>query len=57
MFALSATNDWDIYQMDIVTAFLHMAINEEVYIEILEGFDIDYPPANLSASFKKLSMV
>ena len=38
LFALTATHDWDIGQMDVVTAFLHPTIKEDVYMEIPEGY-------------------
>jgi hypothetical protein len=43
LFALAAAYDWDIHQMDVVTAFLHPTIDEEVYMEVPEGYDKEYP--------------
>ena len=38
--ALSVQMGWHIHQMDVMTAFLNGVIEEEVYIEQPEGFDI-----------------
>ena len=38
--ALSAQMGWHIHQMDVKTVFLNGVIEEEVYIEQLEGFEI-----------------
>ena len=32
LFALAATHDWDIGQMDVITAFVHPTIKEDVYM-------------------------
>ena len=39
MLALSAQMGWKIHQMDVKTSFLNGKIEEEVYIEQLEGFE------------------
>eukprot|EP00253_Pinus_taeda_P003049 PITA_03049 len=39
MLALSAQMGWKIHQMDVKTTFLNGKIEEEVYIEQLEGFE------------------
>ena len=39
MLALSAQMGWKIHQMDAKTTFLNGKIEEEVYIEQLEGFE------------------
>ena len=33
--------DWKIHQMDVKTAFLNGIIQEEVYVEQPQGFEID----------------
>jgi hypothetical protein len=39
IFSLSTPMRWRIYQMDVKTVFLNGIIEEEVYIEKLEGFE------------------
>lgn len=39
MISLAAQMGWEIHQMDVKTAFLNEVIEEEVYIEHLEGFE------------------
>ena len=39
MLALLAQMGWKIHQMDVKTVFLNGKIEEEVYIEQLEGFE------------------
>jgi len=38
--ALTASQRWNLHQMDVKTAFLHGSIKEEVYVEQLEGFEV-----------------
>jgi len=40
LFALAAKYNWEIEQMDIVTAFLNPLLQEEVYMELPEGYTI-----------------
>ena len=39
--SLVAEMGWRVHQMDIKTAFLNGAIEEEVYIEQIKGFDVE----------------
>ena len=39
--SLAAKMGWRVHQMDVDTVFLNGFIEEEVYIEQLEGFDVD----------------
>ena len=38
IFAIAAANDWDLEQMDVKTAFLYGAVEEEIYVELPQGF-------------------
>ena len=38
--AISASQGWNLHQMDVETAFLHGSIKEEVYVEQPEGFEV-----------------
>jgi hypothetical protein len=38
LLALAASNDWEVEQLDVVTAFLEVDIEEEVYMKQPEGF-------------------
>lgn len=40
LFALAAKYDWEIEQMDVVTAFLNPKLQEEVFMELPEGYAI-----------------
>ena len=40
IFAVAATNDWDILQMDTDTAFLHGTLKEEICMEQPHGFHV-----------------
>lgn len=39
LFALAAAFDWEIEQMDVVTAFLYGTVTEDVYVEQPHGFN------------------
>jgi len=36
--SVTALKDWDIYNIDIKTAYLYSNLNEKIYIEQPEGF-------------------
>ena len=38
IFTIAAANDWDLEQMDVKTAFLYRAVEEEIYVELPQGF-------------------
>jgi len=40
LIAIVALNNLEIHQMDVKTAFLNKYIDEEIYIEQLEGFKV-----------------
>ena len=39
LIAIACSKGWEIDQMDVTTAFLNPSINEEVYMELPEGYD------------------
>ena len=39
--ALSSMMKWDLHQMDVKTTFLNSVIEEEVYIEQPQGFEVE----------------
>lgn len=40
LFSIAASQDWEIEQMDVKTAFLNSTINENVYVEQPHGFEV-----------------
>jgi len=38
LFAVAALEDWDIQSIDVKTAYLYDDLDEEIYMEQLEGF-------------------
>ena len=40
--ALASMIKWDLHQMDVETTFLIGVIEEEVYIEQPQGFEVEY---------------
>jgi hypothetical protein len=42
LLALAAAQDWEIHQMDVVSAYLLGELEEEVYIEVPKGLDLQY---------------
>jgi len=40
LFALAAMEHWNIFQMDVKTAFLHAPLQEEIFIEACDGMQI-----------------
>ena len=55
LLALANSNDWEIHQMDVKTAFLNGSIDSEIYMSQPEGFDdTDHP--NFVCKLKKSIM-
>ena len=43
MLALAAVHDWEIEQMDVVTAFLNPKVDGDVYMALPQGIEADKP--------------
>jgi hypothetical protein len=52
LLALAARNDWEIEQMDVVTAFLNPDIDGEVYMELPDGIDLNRSGAGSGSNNK-----
>ncbi|KAI7943896.1 hypothetical protein MJO28_011424 [Puccinia striiformis f. sp. tritici] len=44
MFGLAASRDWDIQQMDVKCAFLNGIPDEDIFIKVPDGVNIELPP-------------
>ncbi len=56
MLATVATQDLDLHQMDVVTAFLHSDRDKGIYIEVSASFkDLSQP--DVCVNYRRLSMV
>eukprot|EP00253_Pinus_taeda_P002410 PITA_02410 len=52
--ALAASQGWNLQQMDVKIAFLHGSLKEEVYVELLEGFEVQHRQTHVSRLEKSL---
>ena len=52
LLSLAAAEDWNIYQMDVKTAFLHGALDEDIYMEATAG--MPYPKGTILKLKKSL---
>jgi len=43
MLALAAVHDWEIEQMEVVTAFLNPKVDGDVYLALPQGIEADKP--------------
>jgi len=43
MLALAAVLDWEIEQMDVVTAFLNPKVDSDLYMALPQGIEADKP--------------
>src|SRR3954462_8517823 len=41
LLALAAAADWEIHQMDVTTAFLCRDLDEQIFMEVPDGIDVD----------------
>ncbi|KAI7958132.1 hypothetical protein MJO29_006349 [Puccinia striiformis f. sp. tritici] len=46
LFGLAASRDWDIQQMDVKCAFLNGIPDEDIFIKVPDGVQIDLPPGH-----------
>ena len=53
LFALAAQYDWEIDQMDVITAFLNPVLQEEVYMELPKGVGASASGGKLYCRLKK----
>ena len=54
LISIAAKMGWKIHQMDVKTAFLNGIIQEEVYVEHPQGFDIDWRESHVCKLKKDL---
>ncbi len=60
LLAIAVINDWEVEQIDFVEAFLNTDLKEDIYMQILEGFEvftakISKEKPKIARLFKKLS--
>lgn len=41
--AVGACQNWEVHQMDVHNVFLHSNLDEEVYLKLPHGFNINIP--------------
>jgi len=41
LLALATQNGWHIFQLDVKSAFLNGFVNKEIYVEQLDGFEME----------------
>ncbi|KAI7946129.1 hypothetical protein MJO29_012517 [Puccinia striiformis f. sp. tritici] len=46
LFGIAASRDWDIQQMDVKCAFLNGIPDEDIFIKVPDGVDINLPPGH-----------
>ena len=40
LLAYAAANDWEIHQIDVIAAYLHAELDEELYMELPDGYEV-----------------